>query len=188
MTNRNEVEQRARTMDQLIRRLESEGDPGLRAVARELVQALLDFHAAGLTRVMEIVDETGAAGATIIDRLGGDELVKPLLLLHGLHPLDLETRITDALEQTRPFLQKHGGEVESHRVDESGVATVRLQTHGCGSSAASLKAAVEDALREAAPDLTRVIVESPSESSGAVAFVPVGELLRNRAPLARSLE
>ena len=34
MTNRNDVEQRARTMDQLIRRLESEADPGLRATAR----------------------------------------------------------------------------------------------------------------------------------------------------------
>jgi Fe-S cluster biogenesis protein NfuA len=188
MTNRNDVEQRARTMDHLIRRLESEGDPGLRATARELVQALLEFHAAGLTRVMEIVDEAGAPGAALIERLGEDELVKPLLLLHGLHPLDLHARVLDALEQTRPFLRTHGGEVECISVDGAGVVTLRLHAHGCGSSNGSLRTAVEDALREAAPDLTRLVVENASEPSGALAFVPIGELLRNRIPVARSLE
>jgi Fe-S cluster biogenesis protein NfuA len=188
MTNRNDVEQRARTMDQLIHRLESEADPGLRATARELVQALLEFHAAGLTRIMAIADEAGAPGAMIIDRLGEDELVRPLLLLHGLHPLDLHTRVTGALEQTRPFLKTHGGDVECLGIDDAGVVTVRLQAHGCGSSTGTLKAAVEAALQEAAPDMTRLVVEGPSEPSGALAFVPVGELLRNRVPLTRSLE
>jgi Fe-S cluster biogenesis protein NfuA len=191
MANRNEVEQRARTMDALIRRLESEGDPGVRATARELVQALLEFHAAGLTRVLEIVDEAGEAGApaaALIDRFGEDELVKPLLLLHGLHPLDLHTRVAHALEQTRPFLRTHGGEVQCVSVDESGVVTLRLEAHGCGSSNGTLKTAIEDALREAAPDLTRLVVEHASEASDAVAFVPVADLLRNRVPVARSLE
>ena len=187
MTNRNDVEHRARTMDALVRRLESEADPGVRATARELVQALLEFHGAGLRRVMEIVDEAGAPGSALIDRLGADALVKPLLLLHGLHPLDLHTRVIDALEQTRPFLRAHGGEVECLGVDESGVVTLRLQAHGCGSSNGTLKTALEDALRDAAPDITRLVVENASESSGAVAFVPVEDLLRNRVPVARSL-
>jgi Fe-S cluster biogenesis protein NfuA len=189
MTNRNDVEQRARTMDQLIRRLEAEADPGLRAIARELVQAILEFHAAGLTRALEIVDEAGAPGAALIDRLGDDELVKPLLLLHGLHPLDLHTRVVDALEETRPFLKAHGGDVECVSVDESGVVTLRLETHGCGSSSGTLTTAVEEALREAAPDLSRLVIESAPESSGAaVAFVPMGEVRRSRLPDERSLQ
>jgi len=187
MTNRNDVEQRARTMDQLVRRLETEADPGLRAIARELVQALLEFHAAGLTRALEIVDDAGAPGAAIIDRLGADELVKPLLLLHGLHPLDLHTRVVDALEAVRPLLRTHGGDAECVSVDESGVVTLRLETHGCGSSSGALKAAVEDALREAAPDLSRLVVEDASDASGAVAFVPMGDLRRPHAGDTRSL-
>jgi Fe-S cluster biogenesis protein NfuA len=186
MTKLNDVEQRARTIDHLVRRLEAEADPGLRATARELVQALLEFHAAGLTRALEIVDDTGPTGAALIDRLGADELVKPLLLLHGLHPLDLHTRVLDALEQTRPFLQAHGGDVECVSVDESGVVTLRLEAHGCGTG--PLKTALEDALREAAPDLSRLIVENASEPSGAVAFVPMGDLRRARIPVEQSLE
>src|ERR1700730_16885069 len=121
MTNRNDVEQRAKTMDELVRRLESQGDPGLRASARELVQAILEFHAAGLTRVMELVDDAGAPGEALIDRFGQDELIKPLLLLHGLHPLSLQARVLQALEQTRPLLRSHGSEVECVGVDDSGV-------------------------------------------------------------------
>jgi Fe-S cluster biogenesis protein NfuA len=180
MTSRNDAEQRARTIDELVRRLESQGDPGLRATARELVQAILEFHAAGLTRVMELVDDAGAPGADLIDRFGQDELVKPLLLLHGLHPVTLQARVFQALEQTRPLLRSHGGDVECIGVDD-GVVTLRLESHGCGSSNGTLKAALEDALRDAAPDMTRLIVEGATEPPpGAVAFVPVGELRRSR--------
>jgi Fe-S cluster biogenesis protein NfuA len=188
MTSPNDVEQRARTIDELVRRLESQGDPGLRATARELVQAILEFHAAGLTRVMELVDDAGAPGAALIDRFGQDELVKPLLLLHGLHPVTLRARVFQTLEQTRPLLRSHGGDVECIGVDDDGVVTLRLESHGCGSSSGTLKAALEDALREAAPDITRLIVEGATEPPpGAVAFVPVGELRRSRT-VAGSLE
>lgn len=188
MTNRHDVDQRARSMDALIRKLESEADPGVRATARALVQALLEFHADGLTRLLEMIDATGAPGAALIDRLGGDELVKPLLLLHGLHPLDLRTRVLEALEQARPFLRTRGADVECIEVDQFGVIRLRLETHGCGSSSGALKTAVEDALREAAPDLSQLIIENASESAAAVAFVPLGELRRANVATERSLE
>jgi len=188
MPNRNDVEERARRMDELVRRLESEGDPGVRATARELVQALLEFHAAGLTRVMEIVDETGPPGAALIDRFGEDELVRPLLLLHGLHPLDLRTRVIEALERTRPLLDTHGGDVECLGVDDAGVVTLRLDAQGCGSTHGTLERVIAEALRETAPDITRLVVEHAAGSPGGVAFVPVGELLRNRVPVERSVE
>jgi Fe-S cluster biogenesis protein NfuA len=170
-----------------VRRLEIEADPELRGVARELVQALLEFHAAGLTRALEIVDDAGVLGAALIDRFGADELVKPLLLLHGLHPLDLPTRVVEALEQTRPWLRAHGGDVEYVGVDEAGVVTLRLEASGCGSAHVSLKTALEDALREAAPDLSRLVIEHTSESSGTVAFVPMGEVRRSNVAAERSV-
>jgi Fe-S cluster biogenesis protein NfuA len=187
MGSRHDVDQRARTMDALVQQLESQADPGVRATARALVQALLEFHADGLTRLLEIVDATGAPGAALIDRLGADELVRPLLLLHGLHPLDLRTRVLEALEQTRPLLRTHGGAVECIDVDDSGVVTLRLETHGCGSSDGALKTAIEDALREAAPDLSRLIFDGASEPAGAVGFVPIGELRRTTLAIGQNL-
>jgi Fe-S cluster biogenesis protein NfuA len=187
MTSRNDVEQRARTIDDLVRRLESQGDAGLRASARELVQAILEFHAAGLTRVMELVDDAGAPGAALIDRFGQDELIKPLLLLHGLHPLSLRARVVQALDETRALLLSHGSEVELVGVDEAGVVTLRLDSlspdgrrGSSRSTPGTLKVALEDALREAAPDITRLVVEGATEPPGAMTFVPVGELRRNR--------
>ena len=52
------------------------------------------------------------------DQLTGDELVASVLLLHGLHPVDLETRVRGALEKTRPYLKSHGGNVELVGIDE----------------------------------------------------------------------
>ena len=50
-----------------------------------------------------------------------------LLLLHGLHPLGVEERVLQALEDVRPYLRSHGGNVELVEVSE-GVARLRL--HG----------------------------------------------------------
>ena len=35
-----------------------------------------------------------------------------LLLLHGLHPVPLEARVRAALDEVRPYLESHGGDVE----------------------------------------------------------------------------
>ena len=49
--------------------------------------------------------------AEIIDRLGRDELVASLLVLYGLHPLDFETRVNQAVEKARAFLKPHAAEL-----------------------------------------------------------------------------
>ena len=96
------------------------------------------------------------------------------------------SQLTELGQRMRPFLQAHSGGVECVGVDESGVVTLRLEAHGCASASGTLKTAIEDRLAEAAPDITRLIVESAAAPSGSVAFVPVGDLLRNRVPAARS--
>ena len=63
-----------------------------------------------------------------------------------------------------------------------------LDAHGCGSTRGTLESAITEALRETAPDIARLVVEHTSESPGAVAFVPVGELRRSRVPIERSVE
>src|SRR5262249_24949788 len=94
------------------------------------------------------------------DALAHDKLVRGLLLIHGLHPVPLESRLAAALDKIRPYLQSHGGNVEliSLRND---IARLRLQgtRRSCPSSAITLELAVRHALEEACPDLAGFEVE-----------------------------
>jgi len=124
--------------------------------AIELVQALLDLYGEGLRRILERADP----GA-----LADDELVSHLLLLHDLHPLPVETRVREALEGVRPYLESHGGDVELVGVDEEGVVHLRMSgsCNGCPSSTMTLKLAIEDAIQRTAPEIERIEAEGVSE-------------------------
>jgi Fe-S cluster biogenesis protein NfuA/nitrite reductase/ring-hydroxylating ferredoxin subunit len=154
-------------------------DPEARASALELVQSLMELHGGGLERMMEIASEKGEAGEAIMDEFARDELVKGLLLLYGLHPVALETRVMQALDKVRPYLHSHGGNVEMLGIEEVGVVRLRLQgsCKSCPSSAMTLKLAIEEAIYEAAPDVTAIeaegVLEPPAPSSG---LVPLGRL------------
>ena len=95
-----------------------------------------------------------------MDRLTADPLVEGLLLLHGLHPLDVDARIQRALDQVRPYLGSHAGGVQYLGVTD-GVARLRLEgsCHGCPSSTVTVQLAIEGAVQDAAPEVTEVVVE-----------------------------
>ena len=98
-----------------------------------------------------------------MDEALNDDLVASMLLLHGLHPDDIQTRVLRGIEKVRPYLQSHGGDVELAGVRDG---IVRLVLHGscgsCPSSSLTLKNAVEDALFEAAPDIVEIVAENAS--------------------------
>jgi Fe-S cluster biogenesis protein NfuA/nitrite reductase/ring-hydroxylating ferredoxin subunit len=182
MPTSNEVQNRLKSIESLVQRIEQVKDPALKATAKELVQSLMEFHGAGLERMLEIVHDSRESGPSVIETLGRDELVRSLLLLYGLHPDALETRVSQALEKTRPYLKSHGGNVNLVAVDDSGAVTLRLEgsCHGCPSSSATLKLAVEEAIYDAAPDVTAIIVEgSIQEQPPAGGFVPLSTLEGN---------
>ena len=157
-----EFQQRTQKIERLLNTVESTSDPHLRAVAVELMQSMMEMHGASVERLMEIVFESGAPGGEIIQRFAEDELVSGLLLLYDLHPLTMETRIAQALEKVRPFLQSHGGNVELLDVKE-GVVRLRLagSCRSCPSSTETLKLAIEKTIYEEAPDVTSIIAEAP---------------------------
>src|SRR6202453_5377708 len=179
MPTSHEIQNRLKTIETLVQRIEQVKDAALKATAKKLVQSLMEFHGAGLERMLEIVHDSLESGPSVIETLGQDELVRSLLLLYGLHPDALETRVLQALEKTRPYLRSHGGNVNLVAVEHSGAVTLRLEgsCHGCPSSSATLKLAVEEAIYEAAPDVTAIIVQgSIEEHSPTVAFVPLSQL------------
>ena len=120
----------------------------------------MELYGDGLRRVVEALQEAGAAGQEIHERLVEDGVVASLLLIHDLYPIDLETRVREALATVRPYMESHGGDVEFLGIDD-GVARLRLEGHceGCPASAATLELAIKEAIEEAAPDLAGLEVE-----------------------------
>ena len=152
------------TVERRLEDLERLPDPAVREKATEVVQALLDLYGAGLERIVQEIalrDDGELARA-----LAGDELVSHLLLLHGLHPTGLEQRVLGALEEVRPYLESHGGDVELLALEE-GVAHLRLEgsCSGCPSSTMTLKLAIENAIRKAAPEVEEVVADTGAAAS-----------------------
>jgi len=161
----------------LIRTIENLPDPEARASAIGLVQALMEFHGAGLERLMEVVAGAGDAGYAIFDKFAEDDVVSNLLNLYGLHPLPLETRVLQALERVRPYLDSHGGNVELLGV-VGGVVRLKFQgsCQSCPSSAATLKLSIEEAIYAAAPDVVSIEAEGVTEVPPVhSAFVQIGK-------------
>jgi Fe-S cluster biogenesis protein NfuA len=154
-----ELRERMHRLDDLLKEIERFRDPQARAKTREIVQALMDFHGAALARLMETLAAAGEPGERMIGALSRDDLIASLLLLYGLHPLDLESRIGHALEKVRPYLHSHGGNVQLLAITD-GVVRLRLDgsCHGCPSSAQTLKQTIEEAIFEIAPDVTAIEV------------------------------
>lgn len=166
----------------LIRRIENLPDATARATALELVQALMEFHGAGLERLMEIVAEAGEPGYALFDNFAADDLVGSLLLLYGLHPLPIEARVTKALEKVRPYLDSHGGNVELLSTAD-GIVRLRMQgsCKSCPSSAMTLKLAIEEAIYAAAPDVVAIEAEGVTEQPAATGFVQIGKSANGKA-------
>jgi len=168
--SRREFTRRSDRIEELVDRIENTGDPAIRAVAQELLQAVIELHCVALDRIVAFI--TGLPdGETALARIAADELVSNVLSLHGINPIAVETRVADALEKARPYLQSHGGNVELASI-ENGVARVRLQGScgHCSSSNETLKNAVESAIYDAAPEVVAVVAE-PMPPSGHPALV-----------------
>ncbi len=170
----------------LVQEIESIADPAVRAATKNLVQSLMDLHGAALERALDIVADAGEPGMTIIDRLGRDSLVSSVLILFGLHPEDLETRVAKAVDKVRPQLRKQGCEVELVSVND-GAIHLRAETgsHTCGSTAKTLQATLESAMYDAAPDLTSLLIEG-FEEKPASGFVGLEKLMSGAAPLVQT--
>lgn len=185
MAAEREFREQLREIVGLVEDLENISDPVSRNAAQKLMQLLMDLHGKALERSLEIIFGSASAGSPLIDELGEDPLVGSLLVLYGLHPEDLRTRVESKLEQTRSKLHKMGGEVTLVGVEEGNVRVqLRVEGHACGSTKQSIRAAVEEALYEAAPDLTSLSVEGLDPPAGG--FVAVAQLLGSALPPASS--
>jgi len=143
--------------------------------AEELVSLLVGLYGDGLGRIVALLAQAGPDGAAMLTELTADPLVESLLLLHGLHPLDVDARIQRALDQVRPYLGSHAGGVEYLGVRD-GVARLRLEgsCHGCPSSTVTVQLAITGAVQDAAPEVDEVVVEGMTQPP-APALLQIGQ-------------
>ncbi len=153
-------------IEQRLEALQARADPRVFDQAVELLQLVTELYGAGLERVMDLAS---AHAPDLVARITADDLLASLLVANGLHPDDVHVRIAKALDGVRPFLAGHGGDVELLDVDERvGAVYLRLlgSCDGCPSSAITLRATVERAIIDAAPEITIIDVAEPEATGG----------------------
>ena len=138
----NEFHAKLRRLELLVQECEQIAETSARTNARDVVQALLELHTIGLIQLLEHLAAAGEAGAAILDACAADEVVGGMLLLHGLHPLDLEDRVGKAVEQLRKSLQT--SDIDLVGIEE-GVARVRIECND-GASPIAVRQQIEEAI------------------------------------------
>lgn len=138
----------------------------------ELVQLLTDLYGAGLERALELA----AGHPELVARLGRDELVGSLLVLHDLHPEGLAQRVAGALDAVDAPLGKGGASAQVTHLDAEAAAvlvTVTAPGGASGSTAETLRDLVATAVNGAAPDadVTVRVETDPAGSSTPVRLV-----------------
>jgi len=141
--------------------------------AEDLVRHVAELYGAGLERLLEICHDAGALTPVLLESLADDELVASLLLVHGLHPYDVQTRVTRVLEGLRHELAAQGVAVELAGVDEAGVRVRVTGASGCG--AAGVIESVTAAVEAAAPDAAAVLCEAVAPPA-VPTLIPVSSL------------
>ncbi|MGH2839573.1 MAG: NifU family protein [Solirubrobacteraceae bacterium] len=97
--------------------------------------------------------------------LAGDPdhpVASAVLAMYELVPLDERTQIEEALDEVRPYIESHGGDLELLDV-EGGVVHVRMSgsCHGCAASAMTLRRGIETKLRERIPWFEEIVAHEP---------------------------
>jgi len=171
MTN-GEFQAHAEQIERMVERVNELSDEDARTAALELMQSLMDLHGAALARIVEVLSDSGDAGRNSLASLGSDPLVCGLMVLYGVHPLSLGDRVARAIDKVRPQVHKQGGKVELLDVSDGLVrVSIHSSGNGCHSSPDALRSAVEQAIREAAPEVIDIVAEGVASS--ATGFIPV---------------
>lgn len=132
-------------------------DEPARSTAQALKSAIEDLNREAFKRLIRLLKDDPAAGARLREALG-DPVIYAVLLFHGLVREPLEARVHKALNEVRPFMHEHGGDVELVAIKAPDTVELRLvgSCHGCPASSQTLTEGVERALREHCPEIVHV--------------------------------
>jgi Fe-S cluster biogenesis protein NfuA/nitrite reductase/ring-hydroxylating ferredoxin subunit len=127
--------------------------------------------------LLQLVDAIHRPG---IELLAAGETEHPaaraLLAMYDLVPVEDRIQVEEALDEVRPYIESHGGELELLDV-EDGVVHVRMSgaCHGCAGSAMTLRRGIEEKLRERYAGFVEIVAHEPEDTNGSSSH---GELLQ----------
>ena len=109
-------------------------------------------------------------------------IAQAVLAMYDLVPVDERVQVEEALDEIRPYVESHGGEVELLEVDD-GVVHVQMSgaCQGCAGSAITLRRGIEQTLREHYAGFRQVVAHEPEqllqiEVPNRPVFEPAGSL------------
>jgi hypothetical protein len=152
-------------IDELVREVQALADPRARDLAVELVQVVMNLHTTALERMLEVA---AASAPEMAGAMAADDAVSRVLLLHGLHPDDFDTRLARAIDHLQRFFDSRGAGLE---VLDARPELVQVRFTG-----KAARRTIEDVIYEMAPEIGEVIVEITGEEHEA-GFVPLASLL-----------
>lgn len=147
----------------LAQRLLEHSDDSVRRDVEELLDWLDVYHREGLGRFAEMVRQW--RGEIFLEQAAIDPVVGDLLATYGLG-IDVDSATVDraiqvALDEVRPYVHSHGGEIE---VVEIADGVVKLRMHGscngCTAADETVANRISTALHEHWIDFRRVELEA----------------------------
>lgn len=132
-------------------------DESQRLTVQALKSAIEDLNKEALKRLIRSLKNDPAARSQLGQAVT-DPLIYGVLRFHGLVKESLHARIEKALDEVRPFMATHGGDVELVAVKPPDTVEVRLigACHGCPASSQTLTEGVEKAIREHCPEILHI--------------------------------
>ncbi|MDQ6776903.1 MAG: NifU family protein [Actinomycetota bacterium] len=118
--------------------------------------------------LLQLVDAVHRPGLELL--AAGDTenpIAQALLMMYDLVPVEDRIQVEEALDEIRPYIESHGGELELLDV-EDGVVHVRMSgaCHGCAGSAMTLRRGIEEKLRERYENFREIVAHEPEASAG----------------------
>ena len=132
-------------------------EPAQQALLAALKRGIEELNAEAFKRLIRALKGDAAAAATLREAVR-DPLVYQVLLFHGIVKEPLEIRVARALDEVRPSLQGHGGDVELVALKFPDTVEVRLvgSCQSCPSSGETLSEGVDKAIKAHCPEITTV--------------------------------
>jgi Fe-S cluster biogenesis protein NfuA/nitrite reductase/ring-hydroxylating ferredoxin subunit len=138
-----------------------------RSAAGAYRRAIEALNAEAFRRLIRALKAEPAALAAMRSAVA-DEVVYAVLRRHELVKPSLSERVERALEDVRPMLASHGGDVELVKVEPPAIE-VRFTgaCDGCAASALTFHAGVKKAVEESCPEITDIRqVKGPGSGAG----------------------
>lgn len=141
-------------------------DPAVRADAAEVLDWIDAYHREGLGRLVEMVRQW--RGEIFLEQAALDPVVGELLATYSLgvdvDAAAVERTVQAALDEVRPYVASHGGDLEVLSVAD-GVVGLRMHGNcdGCTAAGDTITNRIEAALREHWIDFRRVEVTEATQ-------------------------